>query len=243
MTEGASNGDDAGGMSRGLAADTRPGLRAVRVAVTAAYCAAMVAAVIVMADSTGLHTTDQSLARAIATHPAPSWVRVLLQMLELLGQGWFAGPLGTALIAAACWRRRQWRYLIAALAVIVAGAAVTEAAKHLFGRSAPRSGLDQWHTIGLSYPSGHAAQALIVWTLVVGAWFGLTWRAVRSGAFVAAVCATAMVALRYHWLSDALAGLATGAAVLAATTPLWRTACFTNERPARDHHREQPPPR
>lgn len=110
------------------------------------------------------------------------------------------------------------------------GAALNHGLKQLMER--PRPGQEGLLLpTDFAFPSGHAAQA----TLLYGALVLLLWRQTRSPAARAAAVVTASVAvglvagsrlvLRAHWFSDVLAGVAVGAAWLALCVVLraaWR---------------------
>jgi membrane-associated phospholipid phosphatase len=96
------------------------------------------------------------------------------------------------------------------------------ASKLLFGRTKPHSGFDLFFTdSGLSYPSGHAANAILTWGIFAylifryshkGPFegFRLTW---LVSVITAAVCLVSLYR-NTHWFSDLLGGLFIGAALL-----------------------------
>jgi membrane-associated phospholipid phosphatase len=94
------------------------------------------------------------------------------------------------------------------------------AAKYGFGRTAPAYPGSYFHRGGASYPSGHVANAVVVWGVArwQAAEFGLPaglQRALRVLAWVApAVAGGAMAALDFHWVSDVVAGAAGGVVLL-----------------------------
>jgi membrane-associated phospholipid phosphatase len=84
---------------------------------------------------------------------------------------------------------------------------------------------------GSSYPSGHIANAVVLWGLAD--WAVCNWptpmqlrRLVQAGRWVAPFAVTiSMTLLNYHWLSDFLGGAAVGVVLLALVTlPLWTSA-------------------
>jgi membrane-associated phospholipid phosphatase len=118
-------------------------------------------------------------------------------------------------------RRRTWlplfRVLIA-LGVLTLG---VYAIKHGTGRTAPGyPGEFFFHADGASFPSGHVANAVIMWG--VARWlaveYGLPARVQRAFWWlsVAAPVATgaAMVSLDFHWITDAVVGAAVGIVLL-----------------------------
>jgi membrane-associated phospholipid phosphatase len=121
------------------------------------------------------------------------------------------------------WRHRTARPLVQAVLALAALTAVVYAVKVGTGRAAPgtpgatAAGLAGG---GTSFPSGHVANAVVVWGVV-------RWQAVASGlpaavrraAGVLAVAGPVLagvgvLALGFHWLSDVLAGAAVGVSLL-----------------------------
>ena len=126
-----------------------------------------------------------------------------------------------ALVGYLAWRRRAWLPLVrvgTALAVLTAG---VYALKFGIGRTAPGfPGSFLFHDDGASFPSGHVANAVLMWGIAY-------WQAVEYGlpirvqhAFWAlamlgpVVTGLAMVSLDFHWATDAVVGGAVGILLL-----------------------------
>lgn len=116
--------------------------------------------------------------------------------------------------------RSAWPLLQAVLALAVL-AAVVYAVKLGAGRSAPASpGGSSFDQDGTSFPSGHVANAVVVWGVV--RWQVVAARlrpAVQRSAAVLAVlgpvvAGLSMLVLDFHWLSDVVAGAAVGVSLL-----------------------------
>lgn len=137
------------------------------------------------------------------------------------------GGRGTVLVVLACligWlavRRRTLLPLPRVLVAVVLLSVVVYGVKWGIGRTAPgHAGLYLHHADGASFPSGHVANAVLLWG--VARWqavqFGLpptVQRVLRALAVVGPVlCSLAMVALDFHWVSDAVAGAAVGVLLL-----------------------------
>jgi len=110
------------------------------------------------------------------------------------------------LLCAALALRRSWRLVIACLVAPVVTVLVAEGAKHVFGRL---------YTGVLSYPSGSVAAV----TSVVGIYLLVAPRKYRAALATAAslivlLMAGAVVNLRWHYPTDAIAGSMVGIAVI-----------------------------
>ncbi len=95
------------------------------------------------------------------------------------------------------------------------------------------------HAGGLSFPSGHAQNAVVAWGVLLLVFLPVLrgrWRVVAVIAAVAVVLAIgfARVALSVHFVSDVLAGYALGAAWLAAMIAAFNAWRRDAGRPAAD---------
>ncbi|RZU32605.1 phosphatase PAP2 family protein [Blastococcus saxobsidens] len=125
------------------------------------------------------------------------------------------------LVGYLAWRRGTW---VPALRVLLAVAVLTAgvyAIKYGTGRTAPAfPGSYFFHAEGASFPSGHVANAVLMWG--VARWqavqYGLSptiqrtfWWLSIAGPLVTGV---AMVSLDFHWVTDAVVGAAVGIVLL-----------------------------
>ena len=125
------------------------------------------------------------------------------------------------LVAYLAWTRRT---LLPLLRVLVALALLTTAVyaiKGGTGRTAPGfPGSFFFHADGASFPSGHVANAVLMWGVArwLAAEYGLPLRVQRTfwGLAVLGPIATgvAMVSLDFHWVTDAVVGAAVGIVLL-----------------------------
>jgi membrane-associated phospholipid phosphatase len=146
----------------------------------------------------------------------PIWV-----VTQAGGRGFILIVLA-ALVGWLAWRRRAVVPLVV-LRVVIALlllTAVVYAFKWGAGRTAPAYPGSFFHRDGSSYPSGHVANAVIMWG--VARWqvvqFGLPDR-VQRVAWVLSLLGpvatgVAMVALDFHWVTDAVVGAAVGILLL-----------------------------
>jgi membrane-associated phospholipid phosphatase len=125
------------------------------------------------------------------------------------------------LVGHLAWRRRTWMPLIRVLVALALLTVAVYAIKHATGRTAPGfPGSFFFHGDGASFPSGHVANAVLMWGIA-------RWQAVEYGLPVRVqqafwllsvvgpvVTALAMVSLDFHWVTDAVVGAAVGIVLL-----------------------------
>ena len=132
----------------------------------------------------------------------------------------------TALIASAIligWRFKSYRpFNLSALALLALNG-VVGISKLLFGRTKPRLHLDELHMGGMSYPSGHAANALISWGLLAYLIYRYTKRPPFKGiqltwlvALITTAVSVVSILRNTHWLSDLVGGIFLGGSILVA---------------------------
>jgi membrane-associated phospholipid phosphatase len=119
------------------------------------------------------------------------------------------------------WRRRTWLPLARVLLALALLTATVYAIKSGTGRTAPNfPGSFFFHADGASFPSGHVANAVLMWGVA-------RWQAVEYGfppgvqrafwalsVFGPVATALAMVSLDFHWVTDAIVGAAVGIVLL-----------------------------
>jgi membrane-associated phospholipid phosphatase len=125
------------------------------------------------------------------------------------------------LVGYLAWRRRTWLPLVRVLTALALLTVVVYAMKHGTGRTAPGfPGSFLFHDDGASFPSGHVANAVLMWG--VARWqaveYGLPLRVQRAfwalSVLGPVVTGLAMVSLDFHWVSDAIVGGAVGILLL-----------------------------
>ena len=145
----------------------------------------------------------------------------VLRKIDNLG---LRGLTATILITVAVlisWKFRSWRPLNLALLSLLALNGVVGIAKLTVGRTKPRLHIDVIHGGGLSYPSGHASNALLTWGILAYLIYRYTHRDVFHGRLLAtivgaitlSVCAVSLFRST-HWFSDLLGGLFVGGSLL-----------------------------
>lgn len=158
-----------------------------------------------------------------------TWPRRGLRALTLFGQ---RGPVlivALPFVAWLTWRTRRAEPILRLVAALLLLTTAVYALKLGLARDAPpHDGVrtDQ----GRSYPSGHLANAVLVWGLL--AWLAGRYRVVstvlarwlRAVAIAGpALVVVGMTLLDYHWMSDFIAGAALGVVLLwVVTVPIDR---------------------
>lgn len=163
---------------------------------------------------------DRSLSQAKRPH-VPHWLDFVFRKIDNLG---LRGLTATVLIIAAvliAWRFKSWRPLNLAVLSLLALNLVVGVSKLAIGRTKPRLNIDLIHAGGLSYPSGHASNALLSWGMLAYLIYRYTHREVFHGrvltiivgSITLSVCAVSLFRLT-HWFSDLLGGLFIGGSLL-----------------------------
>jgi len=119
------------------------------------------------------------------------------------------------------WRFKSWRpiYLSASALLLLNG--VVGLSKLIFGRTKPRLSLDLLHAGGLSYPSGHSANALLTWGMTAYILYRYAFHSrshliflqVIVGVLTTTVYAASLIR-NTHWFSDLLGGVLIGGSLL-----------------------------
>lgn len=119
-------------------------------------------------------------------------------------------------------RFKSWRPINLSILALLLLNLTVGASKLLFGRTKPHSGFDLVFTdSGLSYPSGHAANAVLTWGIIAYLIFRYShkepFEGMRLTWFVSILTIGVCLASLYrntHWFSDLLGGLFIGSALL-----------------------------
>jgi undecaprenyl-diphosphatase len=173
--------------------------------------------VLVTAD-TPVGSLDHAIRDAIVARPDRPFVGFADDVTDVLS------PLADALLlvlgaVAVAWRRQRIAPLVAVAVIGWVMAAVVVVVKHAVGRPAP---FPAHPANGGSFPSGHTAAAIVCFgalaLLVATVRPRWTRPLLAAAAAVTLLVATALVWANYHWLSDVVASIALGGALL---VPLW----------------------
>ena len=139
---------------------------------------------------------------------------------QLGGRATILGVLA-ATVGYLAWQRHTWVPLVRVLVALTLLTASVYAVKYGTGRTAPAfPGSYFFVPGGASFPSGHVANAVLMWG--VARWlaveYGLPARVQRAFLLLHVLgpvgTAVAMVSLNFHWLTDAVVGAALGIVLL-----------------------------
>jgi membrane-associated phospholipid phosphatase len=143
--------------------------------------------------------------------------------LDDLGLRWFTATVLLICAAIISWRFKSFRPLNLSFLALISLNVVVGLTKIIIGRTKPRLYIDVLHADGMSYPSGHASNALISWGLLAYLIYRYTNRAPCKGIkrypLVGLITATVVVVSlirNTHWFSDLLGGVFIGGALLIA---------------------------
>jgi membrane-associated phospholipid phosphatase len=162
--------------------------------------------------------------RKINSQPKPQFegfAGFLLRRLDDLG---LRGLTAAVLLIAATFiaiKFKTWRPLNLALLSLLSLNLVVGTFKLFLGRTKPRDGFDLLHVGGMSYPSGHASNAVLSWGILayliyryakVDRYQG---RLASAGVVLISLTVCTVSLIRHtHWFSDLLGGLFIGSALL-----------------------------
>ena len=131
---------------------------------------------------------------------------------------------GIALLIVAIYisqRFKTWRPINLGLLSFISLNVVVGSFKYTLGRTKPRVGFDRLHAGGMSYPSGHASNAVFIWGVIayliyryahVDRYRG---RLASAGVVLLSLTVCSVSLLRNtHWFSDLFGGILLGGALL-----------------------------
>ena len=153
----------------------------------------------------------------------------ILRRLDDLG---LRSLTATVLLIAAsfiAYKFKTWRPLNLAMVSLLSLNLVVGSFKIVLGRTKPRDGFDLLHAGGMSYPSGHASNAVLSWGILayliyryakVDRYQG---RLASAGVVLISLTVCVVSLIRHtHWFSDLLGGLFVGSALLVAVIAIDR---------------------
>ena len=147
----------------------------------------------------------------------------LLRRLDDLGARWLTTVILIIAASYIAYKFKTWRPLNLAVLSLLALNFVVGVFKIFLGRTKPRDGIDLLHAGGMSYPSGHASNAVLTWGILayiiyryarVDRYQG---RLASAGVVTISLTVCVVSLIRHtHWFTDLLGGLFIGSALLVA---------------------------
>ena len=170
--------------------------------------------------------------KKINSDPKPQFEGLAGFILRRLDDLGLRGLTATVLILAAsfiAYKFKTWRPLNLAFLSLILLNLVVGTSKLVLGRTKPRDGFDLLHAGGMSYPSGHASNAVLSWGILAYLIYRYAkvdrYQGRLASAGVAAISLTVCVVslIRHtHWFTDLLGGLFVGSALLVAVIAIDR---------------------
>jgi membrane-associated phospholipid phosphatase len=170
--------------------------------------------------------------KEINSQPKPQFEGLAGFTLRRLDDLGLRGLTAAVLLIAAsfiAYKFKTWRPLNLAMVSLLSLNLVVGTFKLFLGRTKPRDGFDLLHAGGMSYPSGHASNAVLSWGILayliyryakVDRYQG---RLASAGvALISLTVCTVSLIRHTHWFSDLLGGLFIGSALLVAVIAIDR---------------------
>jgi hypothetical protein len=168
----------------------------------------------------------------INNQPQPEFEGVSEFILRRLDDLGLRGLTATVLLIAAAfiaYKFKTWRPLNLAFLSLILLNAVVGGFKIFLGRTKPRDGFDLLHAGGMSFPSGHASNAVLSWGILAY----IIYRYAKVDRYQGKLATAGVVAItltvcivslirRTHWFSDLLGGIFIGSALLVAVIAIDR---------------------
>lgn len=147
----------------------------------------------------------------------------LLRRLDDLGARWLTTVILIIAASYIAYKFKTWRPLNLAILSLLALNFVVGVFKIFLGRTKPRDGIDLLHAGGMSYPSGHASNAVLAWGILAYIIYRYAridryqGRLASAGVVVISLTVCVVSLIRHtHWFTDLLGGLFIGSALLVA---------------------------
>ena len=170
--------------------------------------------------------------KEINSQPKPQFEGLAGFILRRLDDFGLRSLTATVLLIAAsyiAYKFKTWRPLNLAMISLLSLNLVVGSFKIVLGRTKPRDGFDLLHAGGMSYPSGHASNAVLSWGILayliyryakVDRYQG---RLASAGVVLISLTVCVVSLIRHtHWFSDLLGGLFVGSALLVAVIAIDR---------------------
>jgi membrane-associated phospholipid phosphatase len=170
--------------------------------------------------------------KEINSQPKPQFEGLAGFILRRLDDLGLRSLTATILLIAAsfiAYKFKTWRPLNLALISLLSLNLVVGTFKIVLGRTKPRDGFDLLHAGGMSYPSGHASNAVLSWGILAYLLYRYAkvdryqGRLASAGVVLISLTVCVVSLIRHtHWFSDLLGGLFVGSALLVAVIAIDR---------------------
>ncbi len=188
----------------------------IALGVAIAFSAVALVSFVLLANDTSAEWVQQIDDAVRDAAQATQWgpLTVIANLLNILGAWYVTWPL-RLVVAGWLWFQRRWEALWVWLVAMAIYEPIVGILKELYGRDRPPD--PAVGVTGLSFPSGHAvvgaAVAIGLVMVIVPAGPKQRFYEVLAGGF-AFLMAASRVYLDAHWLSDVVAGIALGGAIM-----------------------------
>jgi membrane-associated phospholipid phosphatase len=170
--------------------------------------------------------------KEINSQPKPQFEGLAGFILRRLDDLGLRSLTATILLIAAsfiAYKFKSWRPLNLAMISLLSLNLVVGTFKIVLGRTKPRDGFDLLHAGGMSYPSGHASNAVLSWGILAYLLYRYAkvdryqGRLASAGVVLISLTVCVVSLIRHtHWFSDLLGGLFVGSALLVAVIAIDR---------------------
>jgi membrane-associated phospholipid phosphatase len=156
-------------------------------------------------------------------------VYFILRRIDDLGLRWLSA-VAILLLSAFLWRKfNTFRPLFLSLLALIALNGVVGIFKLFIGRSKPRLNMDLLNSGGMSFPSGHISNVVLIWGLFAYLVYRYLWHEPKSAQQLITIISSLTTAImcvslyrNTHWFSDLVGGVFLGGALLISVTALDR---------------------
>ena len=170
--------------------------------------------------------------KEINSQPKPQFEGLAGFTLRRLDDLGLRSLTATVLLIAAsfiAYKFKTWRPLNLAMISLLSLNLVVGTFKIVLGRTKPRDGFDLLHAGGMSYPSGHASNAVLSWGILAYLIYRYAkidryqGRLASAGVVLISLTVCVVSLIRHtHWFTDLLGGLFVGSALLVAVIAIDR---------------------
>jgi membrane-associated phospholipid phosphatase len=183
-----------------------------------------------------LISIDDKIANAKRHLFDPS-VYFILRRVDDLGLRWISAVAILLLSAYLLRKFGTLRPLFLSLVALLALNGVVGIFKLFIGRSKPRLNMDLLNSGGMSFPSGHISNVVLIWGLFAYLVYRYLWHEPKSAKYLISIVSALATAIfsvslyrNTHWFSDLVGGIFLGGALLISVTALDRIVPSRKDR-------------